>query len=209
MTDMNEAVTTADVKHMFEEKYRRGIFNPVARHLREDIAEDRLAEGIAMAFYQYKEKATDGHVMDDALLVHIAHLRSIDLGRRVAGSQGARPAADVYTEANYKSGHVELLHIDGLLDDDGDDEQPLIGWAELEVRNPVRGIVSAIDLERWLLSLDAADRLLLALRQSGHTLGGIAAAVGTSTSTVFKRLGQLGHELAEMAELEVGTRRAS
>jgi hypothetical protein len=35
---------TDDVRALFEEKVRRGIFRPVARHLREDLVEDRLAE---------------------------------------------------------------------------------------------------------------------------------------------------------------------
>lgn len=209
MTTMVPAACAANVKDLFDQKVRAGIFQPVARHLREDLVEDRLAEGIGMAFVQYQENAFEGRVMDDALLVHVAHLRSIDLGRRVAGSQGARAKGDVFNEANYKTGAVEILRLDGLLDDGDDEEQGLIGWSELEVRNPVRGIVSAIDLERWLLSLDPGDRLMLSLRQAGHTLGSIAAATGRSTSMVFKRLRELGAALAEVAGVEVESGKAS
>jgi len=47
---MNENIeTVVDVKREFAAKVARGMFQPVARHLRTDIAEDRLAEDIAMA----------------------------------------------------------------------------------------------------------------------------------------------------------------
>ncbi len=120
------AVATADVKHLFDEKVRRGIFQPVARHLREDLVEDRLAEGVGMAFEQYVKSVAEGRPMDDGLLVHACHLRAIDLGRRLAGAGGSQPKRDVYDERHYKEGRLELLRLDGLVDD-GDEEQGLLG----------------------------------------------------------------------------------
>ena len=70
-------------------------------------------------------------------------------------------------------------------------------------------LASAVDLERWLSRLAPEDRLMLALRQAGHTLGGIGAAMGRSTSAIFARLRQLGEELAEVAGVEVETGRAA
>ena len=46
MHQMNETALAVDVKRSFAPKVQRGMFRPVARHLRADIAEDRLAEGI-------------------------------------------------------------------------------------------------------------------------------------------------------------------
>jgi hypothetical protein len=51
--------------------------------------------------------------------------------------------------------------------------------------------------------------MMLALRQAGHTLGGIGAATGRSTSVVFKRLRELGEELAEVAGVVVKGGRAA
>lgn len=147
------AARAVDVKHMFAAKVRRGIFRPVARHLREDLVDDRLAEGIGMAFEQYMHSVAEGRPMPDAVLVRACHLRAIDVGRRLAGADGARPKQDVYDERAYQAGHVELLRLDGLLDD-GDEEQGLIGWAEVMANNPSKQIVSAIDLERWLARMD-------------------------------------------------------
>ena len=208
MTTMMPAAPTADLKHLFADKVRRGIFRPVARHLREDLAEDRMAEGVGMAFEQYVNSAAEGRTMPDALLVRACHMRAIDVGRRLAGAHGARPKQDVYDERSFAAGHVELLRLDGLLDDGGE-EQALFGWAQPDMPNPARMLASAVDLERWLTGLGPEDRMMLALRQAGHTLGGIAAAMGKSTSAVFAKLRQLGEQLADVAGVEVETWRAA
>jgi hypothetical protein len=201
---------TADVRRAFAEKVERKMFAPVVRHLREDLVEDRLAEGVGMAFEQYLRSVAEGRPMPDALLVRACHLRAIDLPRRLAGADGARPKQDVYDERAYQAGHVELLRLDGLRDwDDGDEEQGLFGLAEVMANNPSKKIVSAIDLETWLGRLVPEDRMMLALRQAGHTLGGIAAALGRSTSAVFKRLRELGEQLAVVAGVEVESGRAA
>jgi hypothetical protein len=198
MNITNEAA--ADVSRAFAEKVRAGIFRPVARHLREDLVEDRMAEGIGMAFEQYINRAAEGRLMPDALLVRACHLRAIDLGRRLAGADGSQPKKDVYDEKAFKEGHVELLRLDGL--DEG--EGTFLGFAEPEVPNPARKLVSAMDLESWISGLGDQDRLMLALRQGGHTLTEIGMMVGRSTSFVFARLNELGRELAERAGLESG-----
>jgi hypothetical protein len=202
------AAATADVRREFAEKVEKKIFGPVARHLREDLVEDRLAEGVAMAFRQYVASVADGRPMSDALLVRACHVRAIDIGRRLAGAEGARPKQDVYDERAFKAGHVELLRLDVLVEDGGEAHCPL-GWAELDALNPAGRLASAVDLKRWLAGLGPEDRMMLALRQAGHTLGGIGAATGRSTSVIFKRLRALGEELAEAAGVVVKTGRAA
>ncbi len=154
---------TADVRKEFGRKVERRMFAPVARHLREDLVEDRMAEGIGMAFEQYLTSVAKGRPMDDALLVRACHVRAIDVGRRLAGSQGARARGDVFDERNYWDGHVELLRLDGQVEDGGEG-QGLIGWAEVDGINPARQLASAVDLETWLVGLGAEDRVMLALR---------------------------------------------
>jgi hypothetical protein len=186
---------TADVRASFEAKVRGGIFQPVARHLREDLVDDRLAEGVGMAFEQSVTRAAGGHIMPDALLVQACHLRAVDLGRRLAGAGGGQPKRDVMDERNYKEDRVEVLHLDGELGDD-EDEGFVLALADVDVEYPARWLHSALDLESWLSCLAAGDRLLLALRRGGHTLEEIAKATGKSITTVLKRLRELGRELA-------------
>jgi hypothetical protein len=201
MNPMNETATAVDVTDAFAEKVRAGLFRPVARHLREDLVEDRMAEGIGMAFEQFIHRTAEGRLMPDALLVRACHLRATDLSRRLAGAEGAQPKKDVYDERAFKEGHVELLRLDGL--DEG--EGMFLGFAEPEVPNPARKLVSAIDLENWVAGLGDQDRLMLALRQGGHTLTEIGVRVGRSTSFVFARLNELGRDLAQRAGLEGGS----
>jgi hypothetical protein len=208
MNPMNETALAVDVTQSFALRVQRGIFKPVARHLREDLVEDRLAEGIGMAFEQYANRAARGEVMSDAVLVMACHLRAIDLSRRLVGACGAQPKRDVYDERNYKDGTVEVLRLDGLLNEQ-DDEGAALGIADADVRNPVRRLVSALDLESWLSSLASEDRLLLALRQAGHTLEEIAEVTGGRASPICHRLRELGQELAERAGIELHLERAA
>jgi hypothetical protein len=69
--------------------------------------------------------------------------------------------------------------------------------------SPAGTYASAMDLESWLGSLDAEDRLVLALRQAGSTLQEIGEATGKSINWARHRLLRLGHELAERAEVEI------
>jgi hypothetical protein len=210
MNQCNEAARAVDVSNAFAAKVRAGMFNPVARHLREDLVEDRLAEGIGMAFEQYLARAAEGRVMPDALLVQACHMRAVDLSRRLAGAGGAQPKRDVMDERNFKEGRVEVLRLDGLLGDD-EDEGVVLRLTDVEIGNPARWLVSAIDLETWLSHLSAGDQLLLRLRRAGHTLDEIAKTTARSITAVLQRLRELGRELAERAgvELEVKAQRAA
>jgi hypothetical protein len=190
---------TADVRASFEMKVKSGMFNPIARHLREDLVEERLCEGIALVFIQFVRSCDKGEPMSDALLVQACHMRAIDLGRRVAGAGGAQPKRDVMDERNFKEGHVEVLHLDGELGDE-EDEGYVLALSEVDVGHPARWLHSALDLQTWLSRIAAADRLLLSLRRAGHTLDEIAKTTGKSITAVLHRLRELGRELAERAD---------
>jgi hypothetical protein len=139
---------------------------------------------------------------DKKSFAFVGHSATTSFPRRIAGAGGSQPRKDAFDERNYRKGRVGLLRLDGFVGDD--EKQGLVDWAELEGCNPVRRMISAIDLERWLSTLDAEDRLMLALRQAGHSLGDIGAATGRPTSLVCARLCQLGEELAARADLKLG-----
>jgi hypothetical protein len=84
-------------------KVKSGIFNPVARHLREDLVEDRMAEGIGLVFVQFVRSVETGEPMSDALFVQACHMRATDLGRRLAGASGCQPKRDVMDERSYRA----------------------------------------------------------------------------------------------------------
>ena len=174
----------------FDEKVRAGIFNPVARHLHDEIREDRLAEGIASAWRIYRTH--DGDV-DSALLVHHARLRACDVSRQIAGGYSKTDVLDAR-----HTGKVEVVHLDGdhL---DGDD----IGLARALSSDPTHRIFGAISLRRWLEGLPEEDCRMLELRMAGHTLEETAEKMNVSTSTVFARTRKLGLELAQRAGIEV------
>ena len=184
---MHASPSTRDA---FGQKVARGIFKPVARHLREDLRDDRLAEGIGLTFEMYLRYAERGVTIDDALLVHSCHLRAIDLSRRVAGAAGGQPKKDVYDERNYRDGKLEVLHL-GVPGEDGDG----VGYTAALTTNPTRDIMSALSLQGWLSGLCERDQTMLALRQAGHTLTEIGLRLAASTTTVCARLRELGAQL--------------
>ena len=94
-----------------------------------------------------------------------------------------------------------MLRLDKIVSDH--DESNMLGLAEVMANNPVRRIVSAIDLESWLASLLADDRALLSMRMAGHGWIEIGAALGISGSSAWSRCRNLGRKLAERAHVEV------
>jgi hypothetical protein len=179
-----------------------GAFEPVRRYLSSIDGDDRLAEGLAMVWALAARKAEQGVRLDDALVIHAVRLRAQDLRRQLP--RGGQPRRDAMHRSNYVDGRVEVLHLDGLLDDDGDFQGEEDRAVHLQLtrgtsRDPAPFLDSAIDLLAWIGEQAPDDRELLAARYSGDSLKEIAAATGRSISATFARLRRLGGELLERA----------
>jgi hypothetical protein len=198
---MEVTMTLESIRSSFDEKVRRGMFRPITRRLHADIAEDRSQEALALVYEQYRRHAEQGHILDDALLVHAARLRAEDLGRQIVLCDGVARKGCVMDVRNYIEGKVEVLRLDKIVSDH--DEADFLGLAEVMANNPARRIVSAIDLQAWLASLPDDDRALLSMRMAGHGWVEIGAALCISGSSAWSRCRNLGRELAERAHVEV------
>jgi DNA-binding CsgD family transcriptional regulator len=198
-----------DLRGEFEKKIRRGIFNPVARFLPEEVREDRMQDAIAQTWAMYERYAQRGELLDDAILVHSCGLRATDPSRYYVPCDGYQRKRDALDPRNFMEGHVELLRFDDFDADDeirgpDEDEAPVgFGLAEATSSNPTRRILSAINLTAWLTELSPEDRRMLELRAAGHGLEEIAEKMGVSTSNVFVRCYRLGLALAEHAEVNL------
>lgn len=183
-----------------------GAFEPVRRYLSSIDGDDRLAEGLAMVWALAARKAEQGVRLDDALVVHAVRLRAQDLRRQLP--RGGQPRRDAMHRSNYVDGRVEVLHLDGLLDDDTfaseEDRAVHLALARCTSRDPAPFLDSAIDLGAWLAEQEADDRDLLAARYSGDSLKEIAAATGRSISATFQRLRRLGRDLAQRSMVAAG-----
>lgn len=197
---------SALARDSFGEKVERGIFRPIERLLHPE-REDRMQEGLGMGYEQFKAKAQkEGILMDDALCVHVVKLRATDFARHLV--RGTHTQRDALDERNYHHGRTELLHLEGLVDEDsefpGESERVIeIGLAERLSADPLAKIVSAIDLTDWLRTLTVEDVELLAMRVAGFTLEECAQATGGTTGVAFRRLRELGEGLAQRAEIPV------
>ena len=68
-------MNASEVRKSFDEKVRRGIFRPVARHLPESIREERLHDAVCQTFKMYQRYARRGTLLPDAILVHSCRQR--------------------------------------------------------------------------------------------------------------------------------------
>ncbi len=128
------------------------------------------------AFLRYEAR---GVRLDTGLLVHMARLRATDLGRRFV--RGGQPRRDVMDFRNYLDGRTQVLHLDGLEDENegwsGEGDVGLqAAWQAATSADPAEELVATIDLDGWLGSLGADDRDLLAGRLAGHSLQELAWA---------------------------------
>jgi hypothetical protein len=199
-------MTEEQVREAFAQKVARGIFDPVARHITGSEREERWAEAVAMTFEMFERYARRGVLLDDGILVHACRQRAVDLGRHLV--RGEHSKRDVLDPRNYHQGRVEVLHLDGLPDQEGvlPGEEDLAVHAALVdglARDPRPELDSALDLTSWLATLPAHDQAMLAARYSGHTLQETALAMDSSLSAVFARLKRLGRELADHAGITI------
>ena len=195
-------MTLESIRSSFNSKIRSGVFRPITRRLHADTAEDRSQEGLALAYELYRRHALQGRILDDALLVHFARLRAEDLGRQIVPCDGVARKTCVMDVRNYIDRKVQVLRLTGIAADQQNDEN-VLGLAEAMANNPVRRLVSAIDLQAWLASLHDDDRALLSMRMAGHGWVEIGAALGFSGSSAWSRCRNLDRQLAERAHVEV------
>ena len=205
-------MTQEQITTQFAAKVARGIFNPVARHLKGPEAEDRLQEGLALTYESYRHYILDhGKVLEDGILVHSCRQRAVDLTRHFVKTD-YQPRRDVLHPLNFKNGQVQVLRLDGLVNEDGEFVEETtaaftIGLGEATSTDPTDKLLSAIDLQAWLEELPDADQELLALRLAGSTLKEVATHLRISITAAFERLRTLGRELAYRSGLPVPSSR--
>ena len=196
-------MTQEQINKQFSRKVRAGIFNPVRRHLTNNLtAEDRWQDAVAQTWWMFSRYATDkGKILDDGILAHSCRQRAVDLDRHFVPADGTWRNQDVFDPRAYRDGKVEMLKIDVTQEDGGaEGERGLhVGFAEALASNPGRKIRSAIDLESWIGGLSHRDRYIMEARMAGHSLGQIAHELDVSTSNIFARARELGLELAARA----------
>ena len=203
-------MTRQELNERFDQKVRSGMFRPILRHLTdENTAEDYLQDAVCQTWQLYCRNAEQkGKILDDALLVHACRLRAVDLSRRFVGSDGAQNRCqDVLDKRPYRDGKIQVLRIDGFQDDqtpDGD-RQVQIGWAEVTSTMPEPEMLSAMDLERWVGGLAFKDQDLMKLKYLGNGYREITGKLGLPYQHTYRRIRQLGHELADRAGVEIRT----
>lgn len=186
------------LKEQFTRLVENGAFDPVRRYLSPIDADDRLAEALGMVWALALRKSEAGIRLDDALVVHAVRLRAQDLRRQLP--RGGQARRDVMHRSNFVDGKVEVLHLDGLVDEDGDfpneeDRAIHLAISHRTSRDPAPYLDSAIDLGAWLAELEDGDRAVVAARYAGDSLKEIAATTGRSISATFSRLRSLGRDL--------------
>jgi len=192
------------VHQQFDRLMRKHAFSPIRRFLTSVDSDDRLAEGIAMSYEAALRKADQGVLLDDAIVIHAARLRAIEIRRQFV--KGGQPRRDALHRANYTDGRTEVFHLDGLMDDGGEwhgdgDVDLQVAWLAATTLDPADQLASAIDIDAWLTSLGEADRDLLAGRLAGFSLQELASRTDRSTTSVLQRLRDLGTDLAHHADI--------
>lgn len=196
-----------EINGAFTEKVRRGMFDPVARHVvNHPDAEDRLQDAICQVWLMYRNRIEERDlVLDDPILVHACRQRAVDLARHFVPSGGTCRYRDAMNQRAYRDGKVEVMRFDSWTEDDAEDESKpqQIGLAEELCQSPERKMNSALDLEEWLDDLSARDYGIMEGRMAGYSLPRIATDYGVSTSMIFARAKKLGLELASRAGVHV------
>ena len=202
-----------EINMAFEEKVRRGMFAPVARHVaNHPDPEDRLQDALCQVWLMYRDRIIERDlVLDDPILVHACRQRAVDLARHFVPSGGTRRYWDAMDQRAYRDRKVEVFRLDAWVEDDSEDENKpeQIGLAVEECGSPEHKLNSALDLESWIDGLTARDASIMEGRMAGFTLEQIGHDLGMSTSVVCKKARVLGSELASRAGVKIAERKRS
>ena len=204
-------MTDKEVNSQFEQKVRDGMFRPVARFLTNiPAAEDRLQDAVCQVWWMYRCYAIErGVILDDAILVRKCRWHACDLARQFVPGGRRRRSQDVLDPRAYRDGKVQVLRIDGALDDQSaEGDRPLqVGLAEEMAASPERKMNSAIDLQQWVGDLVFRDQALLERKMEGFETTQIAHELGTPYGVTYRREKELGQELAQRAGVLIAPRR--
>lgn len=116
------------------------------------------------------------------VLVCVCRRRAVDLSRHLV--KGQHSVKDPLDPRAYHQGRLELVHLDGVPDGDGEldgegDHQLEATIFDKESANPTAKIISTISLAAWMATLTNEDLALISLRVQGFTLTEIADEVGS------------------------------
>lgn len=191
----------------FEEKVRRGIFAPVARHLTNlATAEDRLQDAICQTWLMYRRYAEEkSKILPDAILVHSCRQRAVDPGRNFVPAEGGCKNQDVLDPRAYRGGNVHVLRLQGVCEDQcADGNRELQSFcAEHMAIDPSRKIRSAIDLKQWIGELSHLDRYIMEQKYLGASTAQIAHDLGMPYRVVYQKTKEKGLELAKRAGVRI------
>ena len=148
-------------------------------------------------------------VLPDGILVHSCRQRAVDLNRGFCPVDGGAKNQDVLDPRAYRDGKVQVLHVEGVCDDqNAEGDRPLqVGLAEELSACPERKMNSAIDLERWVGELAFRDQALMERKMAGFETTQIAHDLDQPYNVTYYREKQLGHELAKRAGVSIAGRK--
>lgn len=201
-------MTSKEINEAFTAKMKKGIFQPVARHITNlSNAEDRLQDAVCQVWAMYKRYAKRGVILDDAILVKKCRWSACDLGRHFVPADGCWRNRDVLDQRAYRDGHVQVLHIEGVLDDQNveGDRSLQVGLAEELAASPERKMNSAMDLRKWVGGLTFRDQAIMQRKMEGFTTTEVAAELTQPYLVTYRLEKRLGMELARRAGVRINT----
>jgi len=191
-------ISERELNDRFEALMKRGAFKPVTRFLNGPDAEDRLQDAVAQTWQAFRHYALDnGKLLSPGELVVMCGRRARDRSRHFVPRGKSHPNLDAMSEAAYRQGRTEVVHVDPFADD---------GNVAERGTSPESHLISAMDLRSWLAEHSGGDHALLSQRMAGATLGEIAGGACTTVSAAFRRLRWLGWSLAERAGVRICNR---
>ena len=192
-----------EANEAFSDKLKRGIFNPVKRHIKiEHEAEDRWQDAVAQTWLAYVRYLKKGQILSDAILVHFCRLRATDLGRFFVPVDCTCKCQDVMDPRPYRDGLVTVYRLNGTHDEEQTDESDRaieVSVAEALAIEQEDHWISAMDLSRWVKEQTFQDQAILTKKMEGRSSKDAAHELHLPYLVLWRKEKQLGQELADRA----------
>lgn len=196
-------MTQVSINNAFADMYPQ-IKSRLSRAFGNDpsLGEERVQEGLCMAFKSFANKARRTGEFLTAINLSVSAILNVCADRRFV-TDGSWRSHDVFSQKAYKAGKVERFSLDGIIDNilplplNHTPARMASHIVEALSVNPFQFSDFRLDMQKFLLSLSRSESEVLMFVAEGYSVKEISRIRDEKYYAVYSRLRKIGREFCK------------